>query len=567
MKKTFALTALALALAACTVNQDDAATVLPSEPEAQTAVTIDEDASSAPEKREVAGKGAGKLQPKSMMADSSHPVAAQRLAPSIHPQGHYHHRLPDYHLPPQGDRERYEGTADNPVKRVVDDPLSTFSIDVDAASFTVARRYLNEGRLPPVDAIRTEEIINALAYQPLAGLNKARPVGVETRIFSAPWNTATRLLQVRLNAWEPQATELPDSNYVFLIDVSGSMQGEDRIGLLKRAFAVMLGKLKPTDTVALVTYASGSRTVLEPTKASEKQVIQQALAALTAGGSTHASDGIQRAYRLAEQALIKGGNNRVILATDGDVNVGLQGDALVDLIETKRDAGIYLTVLGVGRGNYMDAQLEPLANKGDGNYYYLDGFKEAQRVLVNGLKGTAYTVAKDVKLQVEFNPAVVAEYRLIGYNNRQLQHADFNNDAKGAGDIGAGHSVTALYEITLANSGFRFIDDRRYGATRLAHGNTSELALVKLRYKSPEGGNSVRRDHVVYSRELAEVRQANAAVVAAGFAEKLRGSSYVKGMDWAGLQSLLGALDLSRENHTDLKEMVEMAAVLAATNG
>lgn len=545
MKKTLAFTALALAVAACSLNQDDYADAKPDQPEtvaADTALT---------DRRELGKQNA----PREAVAADYSTVAQQRhiaLAPGIH------------HRPAVENRERYAGTSDNPVRRVSEEPLSTFSVDVDAASFSVVRRYLNEGRMPPVDAIRTEEIINALAYKSIPGVNKSRPLGVQTRIMGTPWNPATRLLQVQLNAWEPEPAELPDSNYVFLIDVSGSMQGEDRIGLLKRAFSVMLAKLKPADTVALVTYASGSRTVLEPTPVSDKHSILQALEGLTAGGSTHASDGIQRAYRLAAQAFIDGGNNRVILATDGDVNVGLQGEALVKLIEQKRDAGIYLTVLGVGRGNYMDAQLEPLANKGDGNYYYLDSFREAQRVLVNGLAGTAYTVAKDVKLQLEFNPAVVAEYRLIGYNNRQLAHADFNNDAKDAGDIGAGHSVTALYEITLADSSFRFVDDRRYAPAKpVSGGSRDELAWVKLRYKAPAGGKSVRMEQVVASRALREPADASAAVVAASFAEKLRGSSYLDSLGWGALQNMSNVLDLASDNHSDLKDMVELAALLA----
>ncbi len=547
MKTTLAFTALALAVAGCSLNQDERADAKPEQPETVIADTA------LAERRELGKQAAPR---EAMLADYSTVAPQRHISPA-----------PDIHRPYLENRERYDGTSDNPVRRVADDPLSTFSVDVDAASFSVVRRYLNEGRMPPVDAIRSEEVINALAYPPVPGLSNARPLGVKTRIMATPWNPATRLLQVQLNAWEPEAAELPASNYVFLIDVSGSMQGEDRIGLLKRAFSVMLSKLKPADTVALVTYASGSRTVLEPTRVSDKHDILQALEGLTAGGSTHASDGIQRAYRLAEQAFIDGGNNRVILATDGDVNVGLQGEALVKLIEKKRDAGIYLTVLGVGRGNYMDAQLEPLANKGDGNYYYLDSFREAQRVLVSGLAGTAYTVAKDVKLQLEFNPAVVAEYRLIGYNNRQLAHADFNNDAKDAGDIGAGHSVTALYEITLADSKFRFVDDRRYAPAKPVGVSSDELALIKLRYKAPAGGKSVRIDQVVPSRALREPAAGSAAVVAASLAEKLRGSAYLDSLDWSALQKLSAVLDLNSDNHSDLKDMIELAALLAQPQG
>lgn len=537
------LSALALALAACSVNTDDRA------------------------KKQNSNDAAGAATPLSQPHHAQRLVADRQRAEShaqmsVSAPAPYHHDLSSV----MTERDRYAETSDNPVKRVLDHPLSTFSVDVDAASFSVVRGYLKEGRLPPVDAVRTEEIINALAYEPQRGLSEREPLGVESRIMQTPWNAGTRLLQLRLNSWEPAAEALPDSNYVFLIDVSGSMQGEDRLGLLKRAFAVMLTRLKPTDTVALVTYAAGSETVLESTPASDRAKILLALEGLAAAGSTHASDGIQRAYRLAQQAFIDGGNNRVILATDGDVNVGLQGDALVEMIERQRDRGIYLTVLGVGRGNYMDAQLEPLANHGDGNYYYLDGFQEARRVLVSGLKGTAYTVAKDVKLQVEFNPAVVAEYRLIGYNNRQLADADFNNDAKDAGDIGAGHTVTALYEITLRDGDFRFVDEPRYGQKNVVDAERGgELALVKLRYKAPAGGASERFDHIVSADGLTEPEAVSQAVVAATFAEKLRGSPFLAAYGWSELQSLATRLETDRDNHADLKSMLETAALLAVS--
>ncbi len=550
MKKPLMLTTLALAVAACSVNRDESAVGVPAPAEK----TVVENRKAEAEVAYGAKAQQQSLAQKRQLATA--PVADYASSQLVrHP-----HRAHIAHIVEE--RDTYQGTVDNPVKSTAGDPLSTFSVDVDTASFSVVRRYLNEGRLPPEDAVRTEEIINALRYEPLSGLSAAQPLGLETRIMQTPWNAKTRLLQVRLNAWEPEQAQLPDSNYVFLIDVSGSMQGEDRIELLKRAFSVMLAKLKPTDTVSLVTYASGSRTVLEPTPAKDRHAILQALQGLTAGGSTHASDGIQRAYQLARRAFIEGGNNRVILATDGDVNVGLRGEALIDMIERQRDQGIYLTVLGVGKGNYMDAQLEPLANKGDGNYYYLDSFREARRVLVSGLKGTAYTLAKDVKLQVEFNPAVVAEYRLIGYNNRQLAHADFNNDAKDAGDIGAGHNVTALYEITLTDSQYRFVDERRYSSETRTSGNRKELALVKLRYKSPQGGASVRRDQVVYRRALEHLQPTTPAVLAAGFAEKLRRSPHLAGFDWEKLQVLTRELDLRQDEMTDLKRMVDSAAVL-----
>ncbi len=462
---------------------------------------------------------------------------------------------------PRG-REQYRRWADNPVRHVLSEPVSTFSIDVDGASFSLVRSYLDQGRLPPVDAVRSEEIINALDLRYELGLSRRQPVGLSTRLMATPWNTDTRLLQVGVQGWAPAREALPPSNYVFLIDVSGSMRGDDRLGLIRRAFTVMLEQLRDGDTVALVTYASGANTVLEPTPVSERHKIASALQALSAGGSTHGSDGIQRAYAMAEQGFIKGGNNRVILATDGDLNVGLTGQALVDMIERQRDRGIYLTVLGVGQGNYMDAQLEPLAHHGDGNYYYLDSFNEARRVLVDGLSGTAFAVAKDVKIQVEFNPAVVAEYRLIGYNNRQLAEADFNNDAKDAGELGAGQSVTALYEITLREGAYRFVDERRYGAESRPGGRRDELAWVKLRYKPEAGAASRRIDTVVAADRARGAEPASAAVVAAAFAEKLRGSSWLADYHWAALQQLQ-AQAAGTARSRELAEMIATAALLA----
>lgn len=557
MKNLLMLGALSLAITACTTHHNDTAD------SGKPPVSGNHQVVAEPVAAQSTRPSPRREQEAKLMAAERHADSSARMlmAPAAMGYG-----APDYH-PVYQDRERYSATSDNPVKRVLDGPMSTFSIDVDAASFSLARRFLKDGRLPPADAIRSEEIINALSYEAMTGLSQQNPVGVETRLMASPWNKQSRLLQVRLNAWEPATAALPDSNYVFLIDVSGSMQGDDRLGLLKRAFSVMLTRLKASDTVALVSYAAGSQTVLEPTLASERHKILAALDGLNAGGSTHASDGIQRAYRLAQQAFIDGGNNRVILATDGDVNVGLQGQALIDMIETQRDRGIYLTVLGVGRGNYMDAQLEPLADHGDGNYYYLDSFQEARRVLVSGLKGTAYTVAKDVKLQVEFNPAVVAEYRLIGYNNRQLADADFNNDAKDAGDIGAGHTVTALYEITLRDSKYRFIDEPRYGRKPVEQSKDGELALVKLRYKHAAGETSVRRDHVVASAALRELQASSDAVTAAAFAEKLRRSPFLAAYPWSELQRLAQLLDATRDNHADLKGMIDTAALLEQSRG
>lgn len=392
--------------------------------------------------------------------------------------------------------ENYNRIEDNPFHRVGNDPLSTFSIDVDTASYSNVRRFITQGELPPKDAVRIEELINYFTYnypQPKGD----RPFSVTTEVAAAPWNPQHKLVQVGLQGKRLESKTLPPSNLVFLIDVSGSMDDPNKLPLVQQSLKLLVNQLRPEDRVSLVVYAGNAGLVLPATPGSQKSTILAAIDRLKAGGSTAGGQGIELAYKIAKESFLKSGNNRVILATDGDFNVGVSSDGdLTRLIEQKREQGIFLTVLGFGTGNYKDGKMEQLADKGNGNYAYIDTLLEAKKVLVNDLRGTLFTIAKDVKIQVEFNPAKVQAYRLIGYENRLLQNQDFNDDKKDAGDIGAGHSVTALYEIiptgTKSDVKLPEIDPLRYqrsGETASdAAGN--ELMQVKLRYKSPQDSTS-----------------------------------------------------------------------------
>ncbi|KHG40001.1 MULTISPECIES: VWA domain-containing protein [Aphanizomenon] len=388
--------------------------------------------------------------------------------------------------------ENYNRIDDNPFHRVDNDPLSTFSIDVDTAAYSNMRRFITQGQLPPKDAVRIEELINYFPYnypQPTGN----RPFSVTTEVTAAPWNPQHKLVQVGLQGKRLESETLPPSNLVFLIDVSGSMGEPDKLPLVQQSLKLLVNKLRPEDRVSLVVYAGNAGVVLPATPGNQKTKILAAIDRLQAGGSTAGGQGIELAYKIAKQNFLKLGNNRVILATDGDFNVGVSSDAeLTRLIEQKRDQGIFLTVLGFGTGNYKDSKMEQLADKGNGNYAYIDTLLEAKKVLVNDIRGTLFTIAKDVKIQVEFNPAKVQAYRLIGYENRLLQNQDFNDDKKDAGEIGAGHSVTALYEIiptgTKSDVKLPEVDPLRYQRSGVTATNTAdnEMMLVKLRYKLPQ---------------------------------------------------------------------------------
>lgn len=391
----------------------------------------------------------------------------------------------------KSNREAYSRIEENPFLRVSNSPLSTFSIDVDAASYSNVRRFINEGKLPPKDAVRLEELINYFTYeypQPKGD----RPFSVATEVSEAPWNPAHRLVHIGLQGKNISTENLPPSNLVFLVDVSGSMDEPNKLPLLKSAFRMLVNELREKDRVTIVVYAGAAGVVLPPTPGNQKDKILDALEKLQAGGSTAGGEGIQLAYKLAKENFIKSGNNRVILATDGDFNVGVSSDSeLVRLIEQKREQGVFLTVLGVGTGNLQDSRMEQLANKGNGNYAYIDNQLEAKKVLVKEIGGTLLTIAKDVKIQVEFNPAKVQGYRLIGYENRLLRNEDFKDDKKDAGELGAGHSVTALYEIipvgVKSDVELPDVDALKYQqkAVEPTAYKSDELMQVKLRYKAP----------------------------------------------------------------------------------
>ena len=392
--------------------------------------------------------------------------------------------------------EEYKEIAENNFKTVSESPLSTFSIDIDAASYSNMRRYINKGELPPADAIRTEELINYFSYdypQP-TGID---PVKITTEVGACPWNVKHRVVRIGLKAKEIPTDKLPVSNLVFLIDVSGSMYGPQRLGLVQSSLKLLVNNLRDEDRVAIVVYSGSAGEKLPSTSGSDKQKIREAIDELTAGGSTAGGAGIKLAYKMAKQNFVKGGNNRIILCTDGDFNVGVSSDeGLEKLIEQERKSGVFLTVLGYGMGNYKDSKMQVLAEKGNGNHAYIDNLQEANRVLVNEFGATMHTVAKDVKLQIEFNPSQVQAYRLIGYESRLLKDEDFNNDAKDAGEMGAGHTVTAFYEVVPAGIKSDFtgkVDDLKYQKTKPAPAvtnNSKELLTVKLRYKAPDGNTS-----------------------------------------------------------------------------
>ncbi|MEZ5575853.1 MAG: VWA domain-containing protein [Candidatus Competibacteraceae bacterium] len=434
------------------------------------------------------------------------------------------------------DRENYAQVEDNPVKRAAEQPVSTFSIDVDTGAYANVRRFLNAGRLPPRDAVRVEELINYFDYDYPPPDGRQPPFRVNTELAPTPWNPKTLLLAVGIKGYELPRTQLPPANLVFLVDVSGSMDSADKIGLLKPALKLLVRQLRPEDKVAIAVYAGAAGMVLEPTSGSQRAKIEAALDQLSAGGSTNGGAGIQLAYNLARQGFVEGGVNRVILATDGDFNVGtVNFQALKDLVETQRKSGIALTTLGFGAGNYNDRLMEQLADAGNGNHAYIDTLQEANKVLVEQMSATLLTIAKDVKIQIEFNPALVEEYRLIGYENRILRREDFNNDAVDAGDIGAGHTVTALYEIALKGSGGSLTEPLRYGqpATDGATPRGDEIAFLRLRYKQPDGEVSqlleqpIRRGQVVGDwRETSE--RFRFATAVAGFGQILRGGRYTR---------------------------------------
>jgi Ca-activated chloride channel homolog len=442
------------------------------------------------------------------------------------------------------DRENYGHIEQNGVKSTAEQPVSTFSIDVDTGAYALVRRFLNQGQMPPKDAVRAEELINYFHYDYPNASEKDRPFSLITEVGPTPWNEKSLLVHVGIQGMVPERDKRPASNLVFLVDVSGSMESNDKLPLLKSAFKLLVKQLDSADRVSLVVYAGASGVVLEPTPGDQQGKILAALERLSAGGSTHGSAGIELAYAMAEQARVEGGINRVILATDGDFNVGtVNHERLMDLIEEKRKQGITLTTLGFGQGNYNDYLMEQLADKGNGNYAYIDTINEAQKVLVDELGSTLEVIAKDVKVQIEWNPAVVAEYRLIGYENRLLAREDFSNDKVDAGDIGAGHSVTALYEIVLADGKGQRLPPLRYAETTLRSNKQDEIAFLRLRYKQPDGEKSKEIVNPIslsgIERKLSKTSdnfRFGASVAA--FAELLRGGRYSESYDYEQVAGL-----------------------------
>lgn len=435
-------------------------------------------------------------------------------------------------MPPQPgtENEKYEDFKDNPVTLVAEEPVSTFSIDVDTAAYSVVRRYLNDGVLPPRDAVRTEELVNYFNYDYTLPESKDEPFNADIAVYDTPWDKGTQLVRIGLQGYNIPMETRPAANLVFLVDTSGSMNSPDKLPLLKKSLGMLVDQMDESDTISIVAYAGSAGVVLEPTKGSEKRKIMAALESFRAGGGTAGAEGIRQAYALAEANFSKESLNRVILATDGDFNVGhTENSTLEDYISRKRESGVYLSILGFGTGNYKDDRMQVLAQAGNGNAAYIDNLMEARKVLVDEMGSTLFSIANDVKIQVEFNPAYVAEYRLIGYETRLLAREDFNNDKVDAGEVGSGHEVTALYEITAPDSKSRLVDDLRYGDPKASEGEKNgEIALFRLRYKLPGEAASRLMEQpisaeatVSFDKAPAEARFATAV---AGFGQLLRGA-------------------------------------------
>lgn len=443
-------------------------------------------------------------------------------------------------------RENYKHFKDNGLMRTVEQPFSTFSIDVDTGAYSNVRRFLNHGQLPNQDAVRAEEMINYFSYQYAYPDNAKRPFAINTEIAPTPWNKNTYLLHIGLQAYQQSHEQRPASNLVFLVDVSGSMQSPDKLELLKSGLKLLVRQLSAKDTLSIVSYAGSTGVVLEPTAGDQHAKMEAALDRLSAGGSTNGAGGIQLAYSMARQSYIKGGINRILLATDGDFNVGVTDfEALRQMVEQKRKQGVSLTTLGFGTGNYNDHLMEQLADVGNGNYSYIDTLQEARKVLVEEMQATLNTIASDVKIQVEFNPAQVAEYRLVGYENRALQREDFNNDKVDAGEIGENHSVTALYEITLTDSAVKRLEKSRYAEEKTVNESrhSKELAFLRVRYKTPGEQQSQLIEKVIQRSELTEQLDKSSnnfrfAAAVAAFAQQLRGGKNLQQFEYDDIARL-----------------------------
>ena len=457
--------------------------------------------------------------------------------------------------------ERYGHQTPNPVHSVAEEPVSTFSIDVDTGSYANVRRFLNrENRLPPADAVRIEELINYFDYgyaQPRDG----KPFAVHTEVADSPFRDQAKLMRIGIQAKEMSTAAMPPANLVFLVDVSGSMMSQDKLPMVKYTLCTLAHQTRAQDRVTLITYASGNQVVLPATPGNQRQKILTALDGLKAGGSTAGENAMQQAYREAERGRVKDGINRILLATDGDFNVGITDfNTLKSMVAEKRRSGVSLTTLGFGTGNYNEHLMEQLADAGDGNYSYIDSPEEARKVLSRQLSSTLATVAQDVKIQVEFNPATVKEYRLIGYENRMLVREDFNNDQVDAGDIGAGHNVTALYEIIPASASGWLPESRYQNAAPAATGSRNEYAFINLRYKLPGQSNSVLINQPVPVGSVPLASSSNTtrqAVAVAAYGELLRGGKYSGAFGWPQTLQLAKASQ-SPDPHGLRRQFVEL---------
>jgi len=466
---------------------------------------------------------------------------------------------------PQENRENYTHFKDNAIKLAQNDPVSTFSIDVDTGAYSNMRRMLNQGVVPPKDAIRVEELINYFSYDYPKPISNEQPFSISTELAPSPWNSEAQLLHVGIQGYEIDNSQRPASNLTFLVDVSGSMNSPDKLGLLKSSFKLLTKNLRKQDKVAIVVYAGAAGTVLESTSGENKSKILQALDKLTAGGSTNGAAGINLAYQIAEDNFIKNGINRVIIATDGDFNVGTTNfEQLKELAERKRDSGVSLTTLGFGSGNYNDALMEQLADAGNGNYAYIDTLKEANKVLIEEMSSTLMTIAKDVKIQIEFNPLIVSQYRLIGYENRVLNNEDFNNDKIDAGEIGAGHSVTALYEIIL-NGNKGWVEPLKYQNTDNQRSYTNELATLKVRYKQPTQDKSQLIVKTLDTNSMLNSVNHSSnnfklSAAIAGFGQILRGGKLTSNFNYQDVQNLVKQT-INQDHHGYRGEFLQLVSL------
>lgn len=577
MKKTFIIAATCLALSACVkTNQNQA-----SKPTTQDSIVLVQGHKKpSPQPNNEILKSGKK---ESLAIESDYALEEPAAEPALH-----HHYMPTGSVsrgdnkmaPPTTDQEQPQGqnfntegyayTPENDYKAVLTDPLSTFSIDVDAASYTNTRRFLNNGALPPVDAVRIEEFINYFSYsyeQPTTN----DPFSINTEYAACPWNKNHQLLHLGLKGKSFDFNEIQAMNLVFLVDVSGSMSQQNKLPLLKKSFELLTKKLRAKDKISIVVYAGAAGLVLPATPGNNSEAILNAFNQLNAGGSTAGGEGINLAYKVAKENFIENGINRVILATDGDFNIGSSSDAeMTRLIEEKRKDDIFITVLGFGMGNYKDSKMETIADKGNGNYFYIDNLEEARKTLVTELDGTLNTIAKDVKIQIEFNPEKVKAYRLIGYVNRKLNNEDFNDDKKDAGELGAGHTVTALYEIIPAGSDEEIaysVDDLRYQKPKTtANTNPSdEIATVKLRYKLPKGTESKLLVRAIPDQKKEPSSENfNFSASVAGFGMLLSKSNYANDMTY---QDIINWATASKGIDTEgyraeFIQLVKMAALL-----